>query len=464
MIELHRITSGYLFCGDESNEINFGFIYDSDGYIDVEIYVPANNASILKKYWVDNSIKGVANKLRVEGETVIGEKITVFGLAPNYYSASDPSIAKFRCMDKLIFERPEIDKKVDRNEKAPDKIFFIEFEGLKIEHEHITEKIIHRANSYRKVKGKFNIESPDHTTFVINLLDKFSFFTHYGELYDSPTPNNDNLVLEFKDYLTKETFDLNKKYLLNFFSFINGGEVRIRKIYTGSYFSSSEKKLDSQIIETYSYRKMDTEFVSKYIPISSKWYRSSETLKQAIKCYQKFIKEHDTLDFNSTIFYLNKANANDNPEQKIFTLLVALEELGSKQRQLNNDRKKTIIPNTDFDPIKEALKETLTSFKASIPNTNNQYNDLLSKLCDINTKKADTNEKFFELFEHSRIERTPEIEQLVTKRHFAIHEGEIGNSLKNKWLFYLRLDHLIRDIILNRIGYDGERNIDHALQ
>ena len=71
--------------------------------------------------------------------------------------------------------------------------------------------------------------------------------------------------------------------------------------------------------------------------------------------------------------------------------------------------------------------------------------------------KPDTDEKFYELFKYSGIKKSPEIEQLVTQRHFAIHEGDIGKSTKDKWRFYFKLDHILRDIILNRIGYDGVR-------
>ena len=464
MKELYRITGGKLFCEEQSNEFTFGFIYDDNGRFNIEIYLHTDQNEILTKYWLDNSTPSEIGNFRIEGRTVKGDKIYLYDLYPTGYSTSDPAVAKFRCYDKLVYERPPLDRPRNGIQKEPEKIYYIELEGLKLEHSGITKKEIHRANSHRNLKDTFDNRERDHTTFAINFIDKVSYLTHDGEFYNHPASGNENIVLEFKNHVTKEIFDLNKEYLVQFLSFINGGNVRIRRIYTGDFLSYTKKELGAQIVETYSFQKINNEFVSKYIPISSAWHRSDHALGISFLRYEDFIKEYDSLDFRSTIFYLNRANKNDNPEQKVFTLLVALEELGSKYRQLNNTKDKTIIPPSDFETIKKALKQTLAQFKSSISNKNYEYNDLLSKLCDINTRKQDTDEKFYELFKYGGIKRTSEIEQLVTQRHFAIHEGDIGKTGKDKWLFYFRLDHLLRDIILNRIGYDGVRNQHHIFR
>jgi hypothetical protein len=83
------------------------------------------------------------------------------------------------------------------------------------------------------------------------------------------------------------------------------------------------------------------------------------------------------------------------------------------------------------------------------------YNDLGSRLCGINYRRIDTNEKFFKLFEHAGIPRPEKIEKLVWQRHKAIHEGKIGKRIDDKRSFYFHLDHLLRKIIMNRIGYTG---------
>ena len=59
------------------------------------------------------------------------------------------------------------------------------------------------------------------------------------------------------------------------------------------------------------------------------------------------------------------------------------------------------------------------------------------------------------LFEDAGIQRSEKIEHRVSQSHKAIHEGQIGKTVEDKRSFYYHLDHLLRKIIMNRIGYTG---------
>ncbi len=455
MKELHKILEGRLSLNGESNDFTFGTISEDNGRIKVEAYFPPKDNSILDKYWFNNNNPNSGN-IEINCKTTDGNQIYLDWLAPVHFSSSETAVkAKFICYGKMTFEKPLLE---GLKEEEVEKIVFIELEGLKLNHTEITQKRVIRANSNRNRDLETEDWDKDYSTFMVNLIDKSSFLTHYGEFYNHPDPKNNNIILEFKKYVSKEIFGYNQKHLINFLSFINGGEVRVRKVYRGNFFSRSENNLSSQIEDTYSFTKIVDSYPSDYLPINGLGYRNSSILGTIFLRYQNFVKECKELDFQSTIYYLNRSNLNDNIEQRVFTLIVALEELGTRQRKLHTAATKTVISKSDFEPIKLALKNTLKQFKSIIPNNNNEYNNLLSKLCDINNQKRDTEEKFYELFDYAGISRTASITSLVKQRHMVVHEGNIGNSLKDKWDLYFQIDQLLRDIILNRIGYRGVRN------
>jgi hypothetical protein len=327
---------------------------------------------------------------------------------------------------------------------------------LKIYHSELSEKQINRAYSNRNSEGNLIDSKRDFTTFSINLLNGKSFLTYSGELYDHPDLGNKNQLLVFKDFISSEVFEKNQEYLIQLLSFVNGADVKVRRIHTGKTYMVSEAP-DSHITEIFSFTQMNHQYPSDYIPIFNQFKKGGNEFVKFCLLYNKFVEEYIKLDFKSVIFYLNRANENNNLEQKVFTLLVALEELGSKYLEAYNPNKYTIIPADQFVKIKDALKETFNSFKSQIPNSNMEYNRLLSKLCDINTQRIDTEEKFLQLLEHASFSRTQPLIDMLQKRHLAIHAGKIGETIQDKWNLYYFLDHILRDIILNRIGYNGIR-------
>lgn len=450
MQEIYRLVEGQLILGDRKDSFHFGFVYDDNGKIYLEVYF-TEESTILNDFWF--SADNTTRQAYIEGTTEKGHKVKAFDLFPTNLNKGKGITGKFLCQDKLIYEKSTYDKE---ERKTDDKIFFIELEGLNIVHTELSEKQTNRANSYRNTDQQMPDSKRDFTTFSINLLQGRSYLTYSGEFYDYPDVSNGNQLLTFKDFISTEVFEKNQEYLIQMLSFINGADVRIRRIYTGKTYTISEVP-DSHITETFSFTKISNQYPSDYIPIFNQFKRRGNELISFCILYNKFIEEYSKLDFKSTIFYLNRANENNNLEQKVFTLLIALEELGSKYLKEYSPNQYTIIPYDNFEKIKAALRDTLNLFKEEIPKDNMEFNRLMSKLCDINTQRIDTEEKFFKLFEHASIPRTQLITDLVKQRHSAIHEGEIGKTIQDKWDFFYRLDHILRDIILNRIEYKGVR-------
>lgn len=64
----------------------------------------------------------------------------------------------------------------------------------------------------------------------------------------------------------------------------------------------------------------------------------------------------------------------------------------------------------------------------------------------------------FDLLEFGCIPINENVENLVTKeRHTAVHNGEFGLNETEMFINYQKLDHILRDLILNIIGYKSYR-------
>ena len=82
-----------------------------------------------------------------------------------------------------------------------------------------------------------------------------------------------------------------------------------------------------------------------------------------------------------------------------------------------------------------------------------------SKIGNINqSNNAETTQKLYELFAYAKIAVNSEVQRLVeNERNQAVHEGIIGVTEENRINNYWKLDHILRDVILNLIGYKGLR-------
>jgi len=92
----------------------------------------------------------------------------------------------------------------------------------------------------------------------------------------------------------------------------------------------------------------------------------------------------------------------------------------------------------------------------------------MSKIGNLNKKNIiETTQKLYEFLNFAKIKINAQVNNLVeNERDTAVHEGIIGSSDKEKIQNYLKLDHILRDVVLNLIEYKGKRNrkFDYELE
>lgn len=432
MREIYRLVEGKIVVDDKVEEFHFAQIKDDNGTIFAEVFLKRDHCLLLDLVWKD-----VKPNIEIIGFTHEATKVTLLKLELVEISQDHGLFATLVCQDRVILK-----KKSRFGQTESLKIFFIELEGLELVHAEKFESAI--SNGY------YSIDLNAVTSFQIS-FDSNQFT---AKLFNHPDININSKILEFNSFIEWELFHLHEPCFVSFLSFLNGAEVKIRTIYTGEYFSKN--KLDSQQVEIRSFNKIKNQPVSDYLPILNKYRESKDQLDRMFSLFERFEEEDNLLDFRSLIYYLNRAHEIPSLEQKVFTLVIALEEIGSKFLESYPQTSSTIVPPSIFKNIKQSLLETMKSYKQEVNDTD-KLNKLLSKIGDLNFQKVDTKEKFFRLFDHCLIRRTSSINELVVKRNQAIHEGNIGQNIDEKWDLYFRLDHVLRDIILNRIGYIGSK-------
>ncbi len=109
--------------------------------------------------------------------------------------------------------------------------------------------------------------------------------------------------------------------------------------------------------------------------------------------------------------------------------------------------------------IKPSLIEILDEKKPTINSTNkNAYSIFKCQIGDLNRRKNSTVQKMYDLLEFGCIPRNENVENLVNiERHNAVHNGVFGENTTEMLINYQKLDHIIRDIILNIIDYRNLR-------
>jgi hypothetical protein len=70
------------------------------------------------------------------------------------------------------------------------------------------------------------------------------------------------------------------------------------------------------------------------------------------------------------------------------------------------------------------------------------------------SNKNETPQKLYEFLTYANISINSEVESLIeTERNQAVHQGLIGNTDIERVKNYWKLDHILRDVTLNLIGY-----------
>ncbi|MFM9944670.1 MAG: hypothetical protein ACKVQB_05500 [Bacteroidia bacterium] len=451
MKEVYRIKEGTIQCENKTIPFYFGLIFEEEGLFFFDFYISESfdlyglkNSKLLNydftmfaKTEINNEIE--ANELYIK--TIYWNQSKIQMVSYGHLQHTDNSFKSL------------IDK--DKKEENP-ILYFLEIEGLKIEFSNLTETI--RARSGVKIDD-FNNSNRDHTTALL--------------IYDSPTnlgcnnilftfsknKENDNIIVALpnggeigRNILHYSTFKEFKRELVSLLSFLNGAEVEIRKEFIGGFYNIG--RVNSQTIITYSFKNIKNERYNNYVPINSGFHISKNILNSVfIHCFNKYIEANKKLDLNSIIFYMNGAEQARSIEQKFFIQIIAFERLSQKYIETIKDSETFIIPDKDFKKVKHDLLNVLKSHSEIL---GNKFDILSGRIGDIHKAKS-AKYKFLKLLEYAKIEITPDIKNIIEEvRHKSIHRGEIGKA-RQGLINSLTLDQLLRDIILNIIGYNQVR-------
>lgn len=449
MNHVYTITEGKLIEKEKECNLSFALVFEENGVYFLDTFLEDN-------FYEDGDFSKLFD---LEGVTEKKYLIEIKGLTFTLYKHKN-SKSRFVCRNfiKLTEQKKELSEGEKDKEQS---IFFLELEGFKTAFSDFTS--IRKLRRYGEVDS-FNVPNFDYTSCAMYIeLDGYK--QNYFHLIYSKSINRENIQINFTENggygrLTYKHYLEFKNQLIGFLSFLNGGQVQIRKELTGDYYLVDGS--DAHVVYIYSYTKFENSNLSAYLPINEHHSYSSQIFQEAFfKCFNLYYKYDKILELTSTVNSLNEAYKTSGKQQAYSILINALEKLSSKYHNSIETVNDNLIDNHIWnEQIKPYLIEILDANKTKINSTNkNGYNIFKSKIGDINRKKNSTVEKLFDLLEFGCIPRNENVENLVNQeRHNAVHNGAIGDSPKNMYINLQKLDHILRDLILNIIDYRKLRN------
>lgn len=452
----YTITKGEIKCGSFSCEIPFALVFDDNGVFYIETFLPN------KQFYEQTKNIGFYSLI---GKTEKGYDIEISKLSFHRLKYANLKL-ELICYGSLkLSDNRKEQRELDNSNQYDYSIYVIEVEGLKMEFAHHTT--IERFRNDGKVDDLLNFDF-DHTScaMTINFSEKEG---NYYKLIFTKNPKTDNILIDFSKHvgynrLTYKNYLLIKDSFLSFLSFLNGGHVTVRKEMTGWFITTSGSEYtNSQCVIIYSRKRETTKYLSNFIPANEHHsYSSSIVPHMFINCFDHYYRLNKQLDFISLVFSLNNSTETVGLEEKYFILITALEKLCSNYAKTIRQPKKTLIDKDTFiNDIKPELEAVLEKFETVIKQDNlSAWAIFKSKIGNINkSNKAETSQKLYELFTYSRIPINNEVVSLIeTERNQAVHEGVIGLTEHDRIKNYWKLDHILRDIILNLIDYRSYRN------
>lgn len=448
---VYTITSGHIKCKEDICEIPFALVFLVNGVYKVETFFKDENFFEIHKD--DYSFTLI-------GKTEKDYDIEIYGLNYSLYKSENQKV-EFNCR-KYIKLSNNKKNGFNKEEKRTDDdlIWFIEIEGMKTHFGDYTKQDKHRNSG--KVKDNLNFEF-DHTNcqMIINHPD---FKSNCFDFIFTKNPKNDNIIIDFTHREHNGRLHYNeylkiKTELINFLSFANGGQIFIRRELTGFFYQSEAK--DAQIVYFYSRKHLSDLYCDDFIPINEHHsYTKPIFLDLFHNCFDKYYQLNKQLDLNALIFSINNSTQTSGLEERYFILITALEKICSNFSKLNNVNKQTLIDKQKFDDeIKPKLFNALQLFEDEIKKISvSSYNNLKSKIGGLNKSNDDIKQRMYEFFDYSKIPTNNAVKKLIEdERDSAVHEGIIGTTEKEKIENYWKLDHILRDCILNIVGYSSYR-------
>jgi hypothetical protein len=451
MRNLYTIIKGLVIAKKETCEIPFALVFFENGIYYIETFL--NDPTFFERH--KNS-----QEFFLTGKTEKGYDIECSGLYWSNYHYNNQKVT-FICEDyiRLINNK---NKDQIKNELNP--IYLIEIEGMKMQFSDHTE--IKKFRNAGEVDEILNFEF-DHTTSTFILNHPNIVGNCYNILFFK-NPENENILIDFDNKggncrLYYENYLMFKKELISFLSFINGAQIYVRKEFTGTFLTIKglHRKYDAQIIYLYSFAKKIERHYNNYLPIN---YHHSDTHKifsgMFIFGFDKYYQLNKILDFNSLVFSLNSTSA-FGLDERYYILITALERISRNYSKSLPQKSDNLINKGLFEnKIKPKLNEVIEKFKNDIINENRSaWNIFSSKIGNLNKRNiTETTQKLYYFLNYAKIKINSNVTNLVeNERDAAVHEGIIGSNDQERILNYLKLDHILRDIILNLIEYKGPR-------
>lgn len=457
MKEVYRLKKGNLSIQNLKLPFDFGLVFEHDGIFYFEFYI--SEQIELHSFKKDNEVELLAYNFSMHAKTDKNNELEATELVLRNII---PRQSMMKMQSSGFIKHTEIKNSRDQvqtiKQDKKQTLVYLEIEGLKLVYTDFTKTLKTRDGIQI---NKFNDWKKDYTTAVLkfdgtsNFGDKSFKFTFF------PCESSNNVqvtLLNFgengHDILYYDMYKDFKRDLTFFLSFLNGAEIAIRKEFIGGYYN--KEKVSSQTIITHSFKTVKNESHNKYIPLNSP-SRGGNILDFAfVNCFNKYVAENKKLDLNSIVFYLNGADRAVGIEEKFFIQIIAFERLAQKYKESIENSDILLLQDESYKPIKDELLLTLNKFRKG--ELKSAIDTIKGRIGDLHKiKKTSTEYKFKKLLEYAKISITPEIKLIIEEvRHKSVHHGYIGkgrDGVKN----YLVLDELLRDIILNIIGYNEVR-------
>jgi hypothetical protein len=457
MKNVYTIVNGILKTSEIEFKLSFALIFLKDGIYTIDAFVAEPNFYNTNIHSHEYTLIGITEK---------GYDIEVFSLSCTMYKSHSNKIS-LKCNGhiRLIDKR---NNKFDENAQVKtqsDNIYMIEIEGLKMHFADHTTHEKHRLDG--QVQDELlNVEF-DHTScgLIVNDPSKIRG-GNYFNLFFIKSQLNNNIILDFRkgeagNKLSLSNYKIIKNDLICFLSFVNGGKILVRRELCGSFFTERRGgEFDSQDVVLYSKPEMSESFCSDYVPINYHHSYSSEIFDQLfIRCFDKYYQLNKTLDFNSLVFSLNNSYATKGLKERYFILITAFERICNNYAKQNNISSELVDQEYFHNEIKPRLLKIISDCEIDIRKNNPIAMEVFtSRLRNLN-QRVDTVQKLYEFIDYCKIPINDNVRKLIdVERHKAVHEGVIGESDVEMVQNYWKLDHILRDAILNLIGYRSHRS------
>ncbi len=449
MNHVYTIIKGNLKADKKSCSIPFGIVFEENGVYFLDTFLEED-------FFKEGDF---SKRFSLEGMTEKNYSIEMRDLTFTLFQ-HDNKKAKFVCRNYVKLTEQNRNPPEDET-KEEQSIFFLELDGFKTAFSDYTN--IKKYTRYGEIDDFGNVNF-DHTSCPM-CIDMEGYKQNYFHLIFSKSSESGNVQIDFTKNggygrLTYNHYLAFRSQLIGFLSLLNGGQVRVKKELTGEFFRTDGT--DAHIIYHYSFIKSENSNLSSYIPINEHHSYSSRIFHDAFfKCFNFYYHNDLDLEFTSIVSSINSSFTTPGIHQAYSILINALEKLCSNyQKSIDVFDENLIDLSTWENIIKPSMIEILDNHKSKINSTNkNAYGILKSQIGDLNRRKNSTVQKMYDLFEFAFIPRNENVNNLVNKeRHNAVHNGFFGENSTENFINYQKLDHILRDIILNIIDYRGIRN------